>query len=160
MRQLLLALIGLALAGCASTPNQPVSTCEILEIKPRYIPESHFVRIGEFLSGAENKGNRVILRSVPEARSGFYFTLVLDEKVRKLPRGSVITGEFYTPNAKEILTRDFVLPNNLPRTREIFVGLTGPDWPESGGVPGAWRFTIKDANGNTLTQRKSYLWNI
>jgi len=161
MRSLLLTLIGLALAGCASTNHQPVSSCEILEIKPRYIPESNFVRIGEFLSGAEKKGNRVILRSKPETRAGFYFTLVLDEKLRSLPRGSVITGEFFTPASKEIQTHDFVLPNNLPKkTREIFVGLTGADWPQSGGVPGAWRFTIRDANGNTLAQRTSYLWSM
>ena len=160
MRPLFLALIGLALAGCASNPNKALSSVEIKEIKPRYIPEENFIRISEYWSGAENKGDRVILRSDPGVREGFYFTLVLDEKVRDLPRGSVITGEFYTPVSPDPQIHDFVLPNKLPKTREIFVGLTGADWPDSGGVAGAWRFTIKDANGATLARKQSYLWSM
>lgn len=160
MRHLLLIIISLALVGCASTPNEPIKSVEIREIKPRYIPAENFVRISEFLSGAENKGNRVILRSEPAAHGGFYFTLVLDEKVRDLPRGSIITGEFYGPVSQDRQTHDFVLPNNLPKTREIFVGLTGADWPDPAAVPGAWRFTIKDANGAVLAQKQSYLWSL
>lgn len=160
MRHLLLALIGLALAGCASTPDEPIRSVEIKEIKPRYIAEENFKRISEYWSGAENLGNRVILRSDPEVREGFYFTLVLDEKVRDLPRGTIITGEFYTPVSTDLQTHEFRLPNKLPKTKEVFVGLTGADWPEPGGVPGAWRFTIKDANGKLLTQKQSYLWSM
>ncbi|MFO8028083.1 MAG: hypothetical protein R6U56_10500 [Opitutales bacterium] len=160
MRHLLLVLIGLTLAGCASTPDEPVRAVTIEEIKPRYIPEENFVRISEYWSGAENKGRRVILRSDPEVRDGFYFTLVLDEKVRELPRGTVITGEFHTPVSAKRQTHDFALPNKLPKTREVFVGLTGADWPEPGGVPAAWRFTIKDANGEVLARKQSYLWSM
>lgn len=160
MRYLLLALTGLALAGCASTPKEPVRSVEIQEIKPRYMPEENFIRISEYWSGAENKGKRVILRSDPEVRDGFYFTLVLDEKLRDLPRGTVIVGEFYTPASNDLLTHEFSLPSRLPKTKEVFVGLTGADWPESGGVPGAWRFTIKDANGEQLAQKQSYLWSL
>lgn len=160
MRHLLLALIGLAFTGCASTPDEPLRSVEIKEIKPRYIPEENFKRISEYWSGSENKGRRVILRSDPEARDGYYFTLVLDEKVRDLPRGSVITGEFYTPVSKDLQTHEFPLPNKLPKTKEIFVGLTGADWPESDAVPGAWRFTIRNASGEVLARKKSYLWSM
>jgi hypothetical protein len=160
MRHLLLALTVLALAGCASTPDEPVRSVEIEEILPRYIPAENFKRISEYWTGAENKGNRVILRSDPAVREGFYFTLVLDRKVRELPRGSVITGEFYTPVAKEVQTYEFALPNKLPKTKEVFVGLTGADWPGSGGMPGAWRFTLEDPNGEVLTQKQSYLWSM
>jgi hypothetical protein len=160
MRYLLIALTGLALAGCASTPDEPVRSVEIEEIMPRYIPEENFKRISEYLDGAENKGNRIILRTNPEVRDGFYFTIVLDERVRDLPHGSVITGEFYTPVSTDLQTHEFPLPNKLPKTKEVFVGLTGTDWPEPGGMPGAWRFTIKDANGEVLAQRQSYLWSM
>lgn len=160
MRYLLFALVALALAGCASTSNEPLRSLTIEEIKPRYIPEKNFMRISEYWTGAENKGDRVILRSNPEARSGFYFTLILDAKVRDLPRGSVITGEFYTPDSKEPKTYNFKLPNKLPKTKEIFVGLTGDDWPDPDAIPSAWRFTIKDANSETLARKKSYLWSM
>lgn len=160
MRYLFLALIGLALVGCASSSKQTVNSVEIKEIKPRYIAEEDFKRISEYFSGAENKGNRVILRSDPKERAGFYFTLVLDAKVRDLPRGTVITGEFYTPVSPDRQSHDFVLPNKLPKTKEVFVGLTGADWPVVEGVPGAWRFTIKDADGNVLARKQSYLWSM
>jgi hypothetical protein len=151
MRPIFLALICLALAGCASTRNDPISSLEIKEIKPRYIPEENFKRIGEYWKGAENQGNRVILRTNPEIRDGFYFTLVLDEKLRRLPRGTVITGEFYTGVSKDLQTHEFRLPSGkLPKTREIFLGLTGADWPEA----------VRDANGKQLAQKQSYLWSI
>ncbi len=160
MPYLLFAIIGLALAGCASTSNEPVRSVTIQEIKPRYIPAENFKRIREYWTGAENLGNRVVLRSDPSVRDGFYFTLVLDENVRDLPRGTVINGEFYTPVSPEPQVHEFTLPNRLPKTREVFVGLTGADWPEPGGMPGAWRFTIKDANGNVMAQKQSYLWSM
>jgi len=159
MRLLLLTIALSLFAGCASTPEAPERTVEIKEIKPRYIPEESFMRIKEFWSGAENKGNRIILRSDPEIRNGYYFTLVLNQKMRDLPRGTVITGEFFTPTSNEMQTHDFRLPNSkMPKTREIFLGLTGADWPDPSGTPGAWRFTIRDANGNELAQKQSYLW--
>lgn len=160
MRPLLIAFIGILLTGCASTPDKPLSSVEIKEIKPRYIPEENFKRISEYWSGAENQGKRVILRTDPEVRDGYYFTLVLDEKVRDLPRGSVITGEFFTPVSTDVQVHDFRLPNKLPKTKEIFLGLTGADWPQAESVPGAWRFTIKDANGAVLAAKQSYLWSM
>jgi len=160
MRNLILALIGLALAGCASTPDKPLQSLDIEEIKPRYIPEENFRRISEYLTGAENQGNRIILRSDPETRDGYYFTLVLNQKARDLPRGTVIVGEFHTPFSADLQTYEFRIPNKLPKTQEVFIGLTGKDWPDQKSVPAAWRFTINDANGERLAQKQSYLWSL
>ncbi len=159
MRIFLTAVLLSLLAGCASTPKPALTSVEIEEIKPRYIEEESFKRISEYLSGKEDTGDRVILRSDPAERAGFYFTLILDESIRKLPKGTVVVGEFFTPVSVEQQTHEFTLPNKRPRTKEIFVGLTGADWPQVGGVPAAWRFTIKDPNGNVLAEEKSYLWS-
>jgi len=118
------------------------------------------MRISEYWSGTEKKGNRVILRTDPGIRDGFYFTLRFDKSIRKLPKGAVILGEFYTPVSNDLQKHEFRLPAKRPRTKEVFVGLTGADWPQPGGVPGAWRFTLQDANGNVLATRKSYLWSM
>jgi hypothetical protein len=161
MRILLItALVGSLLAGCASTPKPALTSVEIVEIKPRYIETESFKRISEYLTGKEYLGDRVILRSDPEARAGYYFTLVLDEDVRRLPKGTQISGEFFTPKSVEKQTHEFTLPAKLASTNEIFVGLTGEDWPQSGGVPAAWRFTITDANGKRLGEKQSYLWGL
>jgi len=161
MRILFSALLCLFLVACASTPkDEALTSVDILEIKPRYIDGATFVRIGEFLTGKENTGDRVIIRSKPEDRSGYYFTLVLDESVRRLPQGTVIVGEFYVPGQTQPISINFKMPPNRPKTHEVFVGLTGSDWPDQEAVPGAWRFTIKDPNGKELGSEKSFLWNI
>ena len=97
MRFLITAIICSLFAGCALTPKQAVTSVEIEEIKPRYIETEQFKRISEYLTGKENIGDRVILRTQPEHREGYYFILVLDNDVRRLPNGTVVVGEFYTP---------------------------------------------------------------
>ncbi len=161
MRLLALVLFALLLSGCAIRPQQSVSAVEIREVKPRYIEEEAFKRISEYFTGGEATGDRVVIRSQPDARTGYYFTLVLDSKVRRLPSGTVIVGEFHTPKALDVQTHRFELPARLPQTREIFLGLTGEDWTFGrSAVPSAWRFTIEDANGNTLGRKESYLWQL
>lgn len=160
MRLLLHALLISLLAGCASTPKSAFTSVEIEEIKPRYIKEEQFKRISEYLTGKENTSGRVIIRSTLDERAGYYFTLILDEQVRALPKGTVIVGEFFTPISVEKQTHEFALPNKRARTKEVFVGLTGEDWPSEGGVPSAWKFTIKDPNGKVLGQKQSYLWSL
>ncbi len=160
MRFLITALICSIFVGCASTPKQAVTSVKIEEIKPRYIKSENFKRISEYMTGKDHLGDRVIIRSNPTERAGFYFTLILDEDVRRLPKGTIVVGEFYTPKSVEKQTHEFALPKKLASTNEIFVGLTGEDWPQSGDVPGAWRFTIKDANGSILAEKQSYLWSL
>lgn len=160
MRLFLSTLVCFILTACASAPRPALTSVDIKEIKPRYIDAEQLTRASEYFTGEENTGNRVFLRSSPKAKSGFYFTLVLDEKVRRLPRGTTVLGEFYTPNDVEVQRYTFTLPNRRPRTREIFVGLTGDDWPEADAVPSAWRFTITGPNGNTLGGAQSFLWSL
>ena len=160
MRFLYTAIICSLFAGCASTPEQAVTSVEIEEIKLRYIETKQFKRISEYLTGKENIGDRVILRTQSEHRAGYYFILVLDNDVRRLPIGTVVVGEFYTPQSLGKQKHEFTLPSQLANTEEIFIGLTGEDWPEKDGVPAAWRFTIKDANGALLGEKQSYLWSL
>lgn len=160
MRSLLPALLSLLLIGCASTSTEPVRSVTIEEIKPRYMEDWQFKRLSEYWTGAEHQGKRVILRTDPTVRDGYYFTLILDEKVRQLPKGTVIVGEFYTPFSADVQRHEFKLPNKRPKTKEVFIGLTGADWPEPERIAGAWRFTIKNANGTVLGEKQSYLWSM
>ncbi len=160
MRFFLFALLSLLCISCASTRQQTLTSVQIEEIKPRAIQEDDFKRISEYLTGKEHKGDRILLRTDPEARTGYYFTLILDESARRLPTGTTIVGEFHTAKSLDVQVRTFTLPAKRPNTKEIFVGLTGEDWSEEGPVPSAWRFTIKDANGAVLATQKSYLWSL
>lgn len=159
MRCLLSAFACLLLTACASTPKTALTSVEIKEIKPRYIEAEQLTRASEYFTGQEVQGDRIFLRSSPGAKQGYYFTLILDENVRRLPKGTTIVGEFFGPDSVEPKSYEFTLPNRRPKTRELFVGLTGSDWPDASAVPAAWRFTIRGPNGNTLGASQSFLWS-
>lgn len=116
--------------------------------------------MSEYLTGKENLGNRVIIRTDRSERAGYYFVLILDEQVRDLPAGTYIEGEFYTPKSLDKQAHTFKLPSKLPKTKEVFIGLTGEDWTDKNAVPAAWRFTIRNSNGDVLATEKSYLWSL
>lgn len=112
------------------------------------------------MTGRENPGRRVIVRTDSKQRDGYYFVLILNCNVRKLPPDAYIQGEFYTSKSLDLQTHRFELPSILPGTKEIFIGLTGDDNPQKGDTPTAWRFMIKNSNGDILAQNKSYLWSM
>lgn len=155
----LFAVISLLFSGCMSTPRQLPSSVHIQEIKPGYIEEKSFKRIGEYFTGREVTGNRMILRSIPEQRSGYYFTLILDKNIRKLPPDTLIIGEFFIPGSLDLQTHEWKLPAKRPCTKEILTGLTGKDWPGGSDAPSAWRFTIQGPEGDLLAEKRSFLWS-
>jgi hypothetical protein len=159
MRILLLVLFSLLCISCASTNKPVLTSVAILDIKPRYIEAEAFKRAAEYLTGKENLGDRVIVRTDRSERAGYYFVLILDEQVRDLPAGTYIEGEFYTPKSLDAQEHIFQLPSKIPKSKEIFIGLTGEDWPNESDIPSAWRFTIKNSNGEVLATKKSYLWS-
>ena len=160
MRILFLALFFFGGVACSTTQESAEPSTKIVEIVPRYIKTEAFKRVSEYMTGKENPGRRVIIRTNPRQRDGYYFILLLNHNVRKLPPDAYIQGEFYTSKSLDLQTRRFEFPSILPSTREIFIGLTGDDWPEENETPSAWRFTIKNSRGEILAQKKSYLWSL
>ena len=160
MRNLLRVLICLVFVSCGTTRQPTVKSVEIKEVKPRYMQTEDFMRITEYLTGAEHQGRRVIMRSDIDSRDGYYFTLVFNESVRRLPKGTTILGEFHTPAQLDVKRYIFEMPSRRPNTKEVFVGLTGEDWTHGDTPPGAWRFTVLHANENELGVLQSYLWSM
>lgn len=164
MRICLLSLLSLLfLSACASNKKpEAITSVEIVEILPRYMVEAQFKRIREYQTGAEHMGKRVIIRTDPQERDGYYFALMLDTKVNKLPQGTVIIGEFYTATSAEKQEIVFQIPAKRPKTDTVFIGLTGENWPYKAGqkVPSAWKFTIIDPNQVVLGSEQSYLWQM
>lgn len=162
MRILLMALLSCFLVACASKPREEVQSVAITAIYPRYMETAQFKRVNEYRSGLEYEGKRVILRTNPDVRDGFYFVLQLDTKAHLLPQGTKLTAEFYLPNSADPQEFTFELPVKRAKTKEIFVGLTGEAWPYAAGeaTPAAWKFTLLDPNGNSLGSKRSYLWQM
>ena len=156
----LLFLLSLLCAACGTTKEAVKPDVQIKEIMPRYIETENFKRISEYMTGKENPGRRVIVRTQPGQRDGFYFVLILNRNVRKLPPDAYITGEFYTSKSPDIQSYRFELPSILPNTREVFIGLTGDDWLQKDVLPSAWRFTIRNSREEIIAQKQSFLWSL
>ena len=43
--------------------------------------------------------------------------------------------------------------------REVFIGLTGTDWPDSSVEPIAWSLALVDADEKIIAQTQSFLWS-
>ena len=160
MRFFFLALFCLLSAACGTTKDSAKPALKIVAVTPRYMETEQFKRIAEYMTGKENPGRRVIMRTNPRQRNGYYFVLTLNRNVRTLPADVYVQGEFYTSKSLDMQTHRFEFPSILPNTREIFIGLTGNDWPQKDAIPAAWRFTIKNSRGEILAQEQSYLWSL
>lgn len=160
MRLFSLVLFCLLVTACSTTKESATDPVKIMGVTLRYLEAEQFKRISEYMTGKENPGKRVIMRTNQRQRDGYYFVLTLDRNVRKLPPDVYIEGEFYTSKSLDLKTHRFEFPSILPNTWEIFVGLTGDDWPEKDAIPAAWRFTIKNSQEVILAQEQSYLWSL
>ena len=151
-------MLGRYLAAILLTFPTPAYATEILHVHSKYIEEKDFQRISEYFSGLENTGRRIITRSRSDARSGMYFVITLDRKSPQLAPGSTIEVQLIAPHEPDIRTFRLPFPENAPRSREIFAGITGHDWPDKDTPVLAWKITLYDAQEIALAQKESYLW--
>ena len=127
-------------------------------ISVRYLEKQAFLRVSEYFSGKENQGNRLICRSKPDSRAGLYIVLSLKESTSKLPNDLVVRWQVISPKSPDPVEHRIAVPNKRPRGKDLFVGLTGSDWPDSEARPVAWKFILETSDGKVLLVRKSYLW--
>ena len=147
-----------SIAAILLTFPTPAYATEILHVHSKFIEEKDFQHISEYFSGEENTGRRIITRSQSDARSGMYFIITLDRNSRQLASGSIIELQLITPHEPDIRTFRLPFPENAPRSREIFAGITGHDWPDKDASVLAWKITLYGAHKNALAQKESYLW--
>ncbi len=127
-------------------------------VSVRYLEKQAFLRISEYFDGKENTGNRLICRSRPDARAGLYLIVSLKDSTRKLPHNLIARWQVISPNAPDPVEHRIAVPNERPRGKDLFVGLTGIDWPDPKARPVAWKLTLETSDGEVILERKSFLW--
>lgn len=151
----LLLAFALLLPGAAGAIER---SDRILRIHGAFHPERDFYRISEFFTGRENFGGRLVLRSDPEYRDGYYFTVRFRVYPYRREIENAVRLDIIPPGSLEPQTYWFSLGPGRRSSPEVLVGLTGPDWPDAGAEPLAWRLAFYDADGNELAWAKSFLW--
>ncbi len=148
--------IAIALLAFASSARAEI---EIVRLWTGYKETSAFLRLREFITGKESFGNTAILRTRPENRAGFYYTVRLaDHERRALPPGEVHL-QVIPPDGVEPVDYRFPFAGTDAREARLEIGLTGGDWPYGQTLPLAWKLDFLDAQGRVLASRQSFLWS-
>lgn len=139
-----------------------VSTASALTIRdayPRYMHEDHFKTVMEYLRGEQKEGPRHVVRTQPNERTGQYFILTLDASVKELPADTEIALEVLPTHLREPLTYRFPATDFQTSSRQLYVGVTGPDWPDRQIQPMAWRVHLLSGD-ELIAEWKSFLWEM
>ncbi|MBI5382334.1 MAG: hypothetical protein HZA31_10580 [Opitutae bacterium] len=146
----------LLLSLLTTAPGVSAAELNIVRVWPSYRTAESFVRIAEYFGGAENSDRRIVLRSQPGERAGYYFL------VRIANSGAARTGctwqlQVIMPTART--PRAFTFPAELATGERVFeLGLSGTDWPDARTEPVAWLLVLKTADGQELARQQSFLW--
>jgi len=128
---------------------------EIVRIWPAYRTAESLTSIREYFGG---DAANVVSQSQPSqsgSRAGYYW-LVRAKSAEAIPSSSLIL-EVIREGAPEPEVHTF--PVSIDVGSHAFqVGLTGTDWENLNEAPLAWRLTLLDAKGQTVSQATSYLW--
>lgn len=117
--------------------------------------EADFDRISEYFTGEENTSGRILLRSTPAVRSGFYFLARLATPVTQ--PGASLVLQIVRPDTPEPKTYTF--PASVTAGQSVYeLGLTGADFPDKKARPVAWKLELRAADGQVLAHAASFLW--
>lgn len=151
-RQTVLALAALVLAPLSTLAAE----VKIVRVWPEYRAEDSFVRIAEYFGGKES-APETIVRSQPDARSGYYF-LTRFKAAEAIP-GAILTIEYFVPG-DELARVQFFTVDLEKGSRAILAGLTGSDWSGAKTTPTAWRLRLLGPSGEELARQQSFLWSL
>jgi hypothetical protein len=126
-------------------------------ISVRYEEEVTFKRISEYFTNKENHGFRVITRSDENERAGMYWILSLQRLVSTIPPGSTLFLQYYPRGDANPKSHSFKIDTQRNSTA-IFAGITGKDWPNPDQAVDAWKIELRDASGQVLESKQSFLW--
>lgn len=144
------------LSSLSFTSAVSAADATFVRLWPGWREADSFDRITEFLGGNEPVGRRILLRTQPGARAGYYFLF-------RVNTPSAVTGakfELAVIRPDSPTPKTFTFPATTAAGDSVFdLGLTGPDWPDGKKAnPVAWKLTFLSADGRVLAEHKSFLW--
>lgn len=156
--RLSLLILACLLSACSLKQAQP--SFQISEVKLRSMSAEDFTRISDYLQPEKTTADRLSLRSQTDALTGHYCILICNQSLGQLPAGTQLLAKFRLPNKSDLLQFKRALdPIPRPRSREIYVGITGNDWQHDQVAPTAWEFTLIAPDGTPLCRYQSFLWS-
>lgn len=153
-----LAIIVLGLIASDATSAVGSGKDSITRVWTEYRDEQSFVRLSEYFDGQENPGKNILLRSQPDSREGFYFSIRLEESGGDHLSPGSVRLHLIAPDAEVPKIYEFALHPPDRKSALIELGITGGDWSYGNALPLAWMVEILDEKGAQRAVRKSFLW--
>ena len=149
-------IVSLVALLVTSTLATRAADVEFLRVWPAWRAAESFERISEYFGGRENTGRQTVLRTQADDRSGYYF-LVRVKSASAVP-AATFEVTVIRPDTPQPKTYRFATA--VPAKETVFqLGLTGRDWPQGDKAnPVALKLALLGADGQVLTERKSFLW--
>lgn len=152
--------VGLAALGCSGVRADSGTPLAIVRVWTGYRDALSFARFGAFPAEDAEPGGAIVVRSQPDQRAGFYFSIRVNGTERRttVPAGRLVL-HVVAPDAAAPQSFTFPFEAGGARSVLLLAGLTGSDWPYGEALPLAWKLEIIDASGNVLAARESFLWS-
>ena len=126
----------------------------------RYFDAGELQTLSAYFSSTFTSRGRVIVRTDETAVEGLYFQLLLEEELDQWPNELTLKVWYWEPDDLEATQRELELTPAELSTREVWIGLTGDDWPDPDAIPVAWKVEIEDRSGGMIADWKSFLWSL
>jgi len=149
--------ISLALVLLATSVASHAAEVELVRVWPGWRDADFFSRISEYFTAHENDSGRIVARTHPATRAGFYFLAHVNHSRVGLANAKFVLSVI-TPSDPE--PKVFSFPVDRPPGVDVFeLGLTGSDWPGKRAYPVAWKLELLANDGRALAVRQSFLWS-
>ena len=133
------------------------ASTELKRVQFRYYTDNELTRFPEYFTGKEYTGTRLFCRSCSQ-KEGLYFSFPINKKLSNLSSDSIIRLSIIRLGKTEVERFTFKLPDERKGKTDLFLGLTGKDWPSADTRPLAWQIEILDSSDQLLFLKKSFLW--
>ena len=131
---------------------------EIKRITTRYQEADSFKALTSYFTNGDKMGPRNVIRSNEKSWDGMYFIIEFTDRPETFSSKISVTVDVITPFSPDPRKYSFVLENSDHFSWEAYFGITGQEWPDSDAAPLAWKVSVKNFEGNILSEQQSYLW--
>lgn len=148
-----LHLLLMFLVGASAT-----NAAAIKKVTTKYQNADDFKTLSSYFTDGDNIGPRIIEKSQANSWDGLYFIVEFEDRPETFPNKYSVLLEVITPFSPQ--PRSYVYPLSATDkfTWEIYLGITGSDWPNPDAQPLAWKITISDIESTVISEKQSYLW--
>ncbi len=137
--------------------SHAIADVSFVRVWPNWVEADAFETISEYFTGREHTGGRIIQRSQPDTRAGFYFLTRVANTGSEIPNAKFALHVILPGNPEP---KTFTFPLSLPsRSTIVQLGLTGSDWPDREVHPVAWKLDLLSATDELLATEQSFLWS-